>query len=96
MYLIQHVARFVYVGKSGSGLGVKERLINHYRESHNERLRIWIVALDGDLSFTYIGCAEGELDDLEKSLIAFLQPLTNAVRYQAYVPENAKWRKYYG
>ena len=86
----------MYVGKSAIGLGVRERLLVHYNDTHNDRLATWLRALDGEVGFTYVTCTECDLNDLEKSLIIFLQPRTNEIRYKYYTPNKRKWRRYYG
>lgn len=96
VYLFVHKETFVYVGKSSEALGVRERLLVHYRDTHNDRLHAWLSALDGDVGFTYLTCREWELDDLEKSLITFLQPRANEIRYRQYTPKTQKWSKHYG
>ena len=48
------------------------------------------------MTFTYITCMDCVVEDLEKSLIVYLQPVTNSVRYQNYVPKEQHWSKYYG
>ena len=96
VYIFHYNRSFVYVGQSKSHHGIRERLINHYRGSHNEKLAVWVKALDGDVKFTYITCRDTEVDDLEKSLILYLQPITNVSRYPGYTPKHANWRKSYG
>ena len=96
VYLFSHKRTFVYIGKSAKGLGVRERLLIHYGGTHNDGLDTWLRALDGDVSFSYVTCQDCELDDLERSLIIFLQPRTNQVLYRNYTPNRKTWRKYYG
>ncbi len=95
VYIFYHNHDFVYVGKS-TDQGVQERLTQHYNGSHNAKLSLWVKALDGDVKFIYLRCEETEIDDLEKSLILFLQPITNEDRYQDYTPKSTNWRKTHG
>ena len=97
VYIFHYDQVFVYVGKSQSAdQGVRERLTQHYNGSHSERLSIWIRALDGDVHFTYMHCEEHQTDDLERSLIHYLQPIANVDRYPNYQPQPTYWRKTYG
>ena len=66
---------------------------SHYDDSHNKSLRIWLDALDGDIEFTYFRCAETDMNDLEKSMIQFLQPFANEHRYSKYQPKTINWRE---
>ena len=97
VYVFHYKRAFVYVGKSQSaGQGIRERLTKHYNGSHSERLTTWIRALDGDVHFTYMRCEEAQTDDLERSLIHFLQPMVNVERYSDYQPKPTYWRERYG
>ena len=91
VYIFHHNHNFIYVGQS---IRVKDRLVRHYNESHNEELAIWIKALDGNIKFTI--CYDTQIDDLERSLIFYLQPITNRERYLGYTPKHTKWRKTHG
>ena len=95
VYILFYNLDFVYVGKSESNQGVRQRLMNHFDGSSNKKLRIWLDALDGDIKFTYISCQADEVDDLERSLIHYLQPIANEVMYSSYRPKPTKWRKPY-
>ena len=95
VYILFYNRDFVYVGKSKSNQGVRKRLFNHFDGSSNKKLRIWLDALDGDIKFTYISCQTDEVDDLERSLIRYLQPITNEIMYPGYRPKLTKWRKTY-
>ena len=96
VYILFHNRNFVYVGKSENNQGVRKRLTNHYDGSSNEKLRNWLEALDGDVKFTYISCRTDEVDDLERSLICYLQPIANKIMYRDYRPKPTKWRKTHG
>lgn len=89
MYVLYYGAFFVYVGKA---TGIRNRLTQHYNGPHNRRLSIWISALDGDINFTYVTCNKEDLDDLEKSLIIYLQPVANIDRFVGYEPKQIEWR----
>ena len=97
VYVLFYNRDFVYVGKSENNQGVKKRLTDHYKgSSSNEKLRDWLEALDGDVKFTYISCRTDKVDDLERSLICYLQPIANEIMYRDYRPKPTKWRKPYG
>ena len=93
VYVFYHRNTFVYVGKSQSTAGIQERLVAHYNESHSPELETWIAACNGDMKFTHIPCRDTDVDDLERSLIIYLQPVVNKLRYGGYTPKNAFWRK---
>ena len=88
VYVLYYGAFFVYVGKAG---GVRNRLTQHYNGSHNRKLAIWISALDGNINFTYLACGEEYLDDMERSLIIYLQPVANIDRFVGYEPIPTEW-----
>lgn len=90
VYIFYYKRTFVYVGQSES---IRDRLRSHYNESHNEGLAVWLEALDGDVQFTHIKCCRAQVDDLERSLILYLQPVANRDRFQGYLPERTEWRK---
>ena len=96
VYIFYYNHHFIYVGQSGDGQGIRNRLQTHFNGSHNEQLSAWIKALDGRIKFTHITCCDKEIDDLEKSLIIHLQPITNVARYSNYTPKPTNWRKTYG
>ena len=88
IYIIHYRSFFVYVGKSGAGQGVRNRLKSHYDGTHSDLFKLWIHALDGNLMFTPIYCDEPQIGDLEKSAIRFLQPKANKQMYANYNPIN--------
>lgn len=96
VYIFFYNHNFVYVGQSKSDEGLLKRLLNHYNGSQNQDLAVWIEAFDGDLRFTYISCCDNKIDDLERSLIHYLQPITNKIRYLNYRPLSIRWSKEYG
>lgn len=91
VYVLYYRSIFIYVGKAGDR-PIRKRLEEHYNGSHNEKLAVWIRALDGDILFHYVRCGRAEIDDLEKSMIHHLQPATNQHRYENYVPAATLWR----
>ena len=93
VYVLYYGPSFVYVGKTG---GLRSRLTQHYNGSHNERLAVWLSALDGEVKVTYLRCSEEEVDDLERSLIKYLQPIANIDRFTGYDPVQVEWRSHDG
>lgn len=92
VYVFYHSRTFVYVGQSDD---IRSRLKQHYDASHSKLFRIWLDALDGNLKFTYFIVEKVDLDDLEKSMIQFLQPFANNHRYGEYQPKPINWRQAY-
>ncbi len=90
IYVLLYKHNFVYVGQSKD---IRKRLNMHYNESQNDRLSIWVKALYGDMRFIYLPCKEMELNDFERSLIHYLQPVTNRNRYSDYTPKATKLEK---
>lgn len=95
VYVLHYRSFFIYVGKAAPR-PIRKRLEDHYNGSHNERLTVWIRALDGDIMFNYISCDGEMVDDLERSMIQYLQPETNQHRYETFVPAKTLWRKTHG
>lgn len=93
VYVLYYESSFVYVGKAGD---IRNRLTQHYNGSHNPKLSIWISALDGSIKLTYLPCHEEDLDDLERSLIIYLQPAANVERFVGYEPLQTQWRNHDG
>lgn len=89
VYVLFHSRTFIYVGKSTD---VRSRMLMHYDGTHNRLLRVWINALDGRIRFKYFCCTSLDVDDVEKSMIRFLQPFANAHRYSEYQPMPITWR----
>lgn len=56
--------------------------MQHWNESHNERLAKWIAARGRGLSFCYIQASSDKIYSLEKALVRKYQPLTNIVMYK--------------
>ena len=93
VYIFHYNHNFVYVGQSARSEGLSKRLNRHYNGSHNKELATWFKAFDGDLHFTHISCCDVQIDDLERSLIRHLQPITNKLLYRDYRPLPLDWRK---
>lgn len=91
VYVLYYGSIFIYVGKAAER-PIQKRLEEHYNGSHNEKLAVWIRALDGDVMFNYVPCDRTKIDDLERSMIHHLQPTTNQHRYETYVPATTLWR----
>lgn len=68
--------------------------MNHW--SSNEKLSVWLEAFPDAVKFNYISCRPDEVDDLEKSLIRYLQPVANEKMYRDYRPKLQKWSKTHG
>lgn len=96
VYIFYYRRIFVYVGQSTHSQGIRNRLVQHYNASHNLSFSVWLAAFDGDIQFTHISCCDQEVDDLERSLIRHLQPITNKTIYRDYLPFPVNWRKTYG
>lgn len=96
VYIILYKQNFIYVGQSKLNEGLSKRLYNHYNGSHSEDLSVWIEAFYSNIHFTYISCCDTVVDDLERSLIRHLQPITNKIKYRSYQPHSTQWTKTYG
>lgn len=66
----------VYVGK-GDSLTIRERLMGHWRSSHNLRLKLWIQAFGSDLDICYFAVSKDKIDIQERRLIRLLRPEAN-------------------
>ena len=66
----------IYVGK-GKDDPIRERLLAHWRGSHNEELKHWIRAFGAHLDVCYMAVQYDRIDDLERRLIKALKPETN-------------------
>ncbi len=84
VYVFFYKSRYLYVGKSGSNQGIRERLYTHLNDTHNPGLRREHNCLKSTMMISWIPCEDFDLDDLEKSLIRHLQPAHNEVRYLDY------------
>lgn len=95
VYVLYYGSIFIYVGQAAMR-PIRRRLEEHYNGSHNEKLAVWIRALDGSIMFSYESCEKARIDDLERSMIHHLQPTTNEHRYDTYVPAATLWREAHG
>lgn len=67
----------IYVGKTEKQT-LKERLTQHYRNCHNNRLKLWINVYGKELRFCYLGISNcKKVDSIERTFIYRLQPITN-------------------
>ncbi len=67
----------IYVGKAEKQT-LKHRLTQHYRNCHNDNLKLWIDVYGKQLKFCYLELqTEGRIDYLERKFIYRLQPITN-------------------
>ncbi len=67
----------LYVGKAEKQT-LKERLTQHYRNCHNNNLKLWIDVYGKRLKFCYLELqTTSRIDYLERKFIYRLQPITN-------------------
>ena len=66
----------IYVGKA-ERRPIKERLLEHWRGSHNETLRLWIGAFSETLDVCFMSYNPDRIDELEKRLIRLWHPEAN-------------------
>lgn len=68
----------IYVGKAEQQ-DLKERLTQHYRNCHNDGLKLWIEVYGNELEFCYLELKgnKKKVDFLERKFIYRLQPVTN-------------------
>ncbi|WP_423908624.1 GIY-YIG nuclease family protein [Candidatus Spongiihabitans sp.] len=66
----------VYVGKAEKQ-SIKDRLTQHWRNSHNENLRLWIKAFGAFLDICYLSVKDNRIDKMETKLIQIWHPETN-------------------
>lgn len=72
----RETGRCVYIGKA-SDQPVTNRLRQHWRRSHNETLRLWIVAYGEFLDVCYAAVDRRKINALERRLIRRLNPEAN-------------------
>lgn len=83
VYGIWFKRRCIYIGKAASQ-SILERLLQHWRGSHNPVLCAWIQAKGSELKVSFqVADDAAQINALEKSCIQRFQPLTNKVRYSA-------------
>lgn len=66
----------VYVGMA-AGQPIKNRLLQHWKGSHNETLRLWIQAYGSYLDICYAPIERGRIEVLERRLIRRWKPEAN-------------------
>lgn len=66
----------IYVGKA-EDQPIKARLRSHLRNTHNEKLRLWIQALGAKLHICYLVVEGGIIDKYETRLIRAWNPEAN-------------------
>ena len=66
----------IYVGQAKER-PIRKRLLEHWRGSHNEALKLWIRVFGRDLDVCYLSVQRDRIDDLERRLIRALKPETN-------------------
>ena len=71
-------AKCIYVGQSKRGNhSIKDRLNAHWRNSHNQTLKLWIQAFGSHLDICYMSVETGKIDALERRLIKAWKPEAN-------------------
>ena len=68
--------KFIYVGKTEKQT-IRERLRQHWRKSHNERLNLWLRAFGEHLDICWWQVPEHKISKVEDILIKMLLPETN-------------------
>lgn len=77
IYAFWYNDKCIYIGQAKSQ-SIQKRLRQHYRESHNPTLNLWIDAYRKSLQFCFLEVkAKNKIDFLEKKFIRRLQPRCN-------------------
>ena len=76
LYSFWYNRKCIYVGIAEKQ-SIRERLLQHWNNCHNEGLRRWIRAKGSTLSFCYVEIPVRQLRKAERYHIHRLQPLTN-------------------
>ena len=66
----------IYVGQA-KHRPIRQRLLDHWRGSHNESLKLWIRVFGMHLDVCYMAAEEDRIDKLEYRLIRAWNPETN-------------------
>lgn len=66
----------IYVGKA-KNQPIRNRLKDHWRESHNKTLRLWIQAFGDNLDVCYTSTERRKIDTFERRLIKAWKPEAN-------------------
>ena len=77
IYGIWYRAHCVYVGQAARQT-IADRLRQHWRKTHSEKLQMWIDAEGANLRVAYLAVADaGRIDAYERLFIKRFQPLAN-------------------
>lgn len=77
IYAFWYNNKCIYIGKAEQQT-LKERLTQHFRNCHNDDLKLWISVYGVQLKFCYLEVMKKEsVDFLEQKFIYRLQPMTN-------------------
>ena len=68
--------KFIYVGKADKQT-IRERLRQHWRESHNDTLNLWLRAFGEHLDICWLRVPERKISKVERILIKMWLPETN-------------------
>lgn len=69
----------IYVGKA-ERQPIRDRLIQEWRNSHNENLKCWITVFGKFLDICYLPVKDGKIDKMETRLIQKWHPETNILK----------------
>ena len=69
-------AKCIYVGQAPRQ-SIRNRLRDHWRDSHNETLRLWIRAFGEYLDVCYMYVDPSDIDCFERRLITLWRPEAN-------------------
>ncbi|MCO6433067.1 GIY-YIG nuclease family protein [Nitrosomonas nitrosa] len=76
IYAFWYGKRCIYIGQAKNQL-LKDRLLQHFKRSHNQSLNIWIEAYGPELDFCVLPIKTKNIDKVEKYFIRRWQPVTN-------------------
>ena len=66
----------IYVGQA-KDRPIKKRLTEHWRDSHNDILKLWIRVFGRNLDVCYMSAESSKIDTLERRLIKAWKPEAN-------------------
>ena len=72
--------RCIYIGQA-KNQRVRDRLLQHFKGSHNQILNLWINAYGGQLEFCCYLTKPHKINFLEKLLIRAWKPVANRIMY---------------
>lgn len=72
----RRTGRCVYVGQAAEQT-IRERLMQHWRRSHNEMLNLWMKAYRNSLDVCYAPVEKRRIATMERRLIRRWKPETN-------------------